>query len=62
MQVSNLIKIVSVVFELLYTERQADGMVKITAVCLKLFTAAQKIWYTCMLFSVPCLSRQCQYF
>jgi hypothetical protein len=46
----------------LYTARQADGMVKIAAVLFKLFTAVQKIWYMCTLFSVTYLSRQCQYY
>jgi hypothetical protein len=33
------------------------AMVKIATVLYKLFTAVQKIWYMCMLFSVTYLSR-----
>lgn len=53
-------KIISASFEQMYTERQADGMVKITAVLFKLFIAVQKIRYVCVLLSVICLSRQWQ--
>jgi len=52
--------ITSAAFEQMYTVRQADGMVRITAVLFKLFIAVQKIWYVCALFSVTCLSRQWQ--
>jgi hypothetical protein len=49
-------KMVSAVFELLYSERPADGMVKITDVLFELFTAVQEIWYMCTLLAVTCLS------